>query len=246
MPPSSPVRSRRARTYAAPALEKGLDILELLAEAREGLTQAQIAERLERNPGEIFRMLVCLHRRGYVDRRPPGEAYTLSAKLFELSHRHPPTRSLLDAALPIMRDLAVRAGQSCHLGVRYDDQLLIVASVDSPEPRSLVVRVGSRFAMGSTASGRVLLAWSGGGAEVASMQQIRRRGFEQHRSDVLRGVIDLSFPVFDGRGDVVSALTIPYLSTRQRPRGVASARDMLAAAAARLSGQLGYQTGGQS
>lgn len=247
MPPSSPARSLPAQPYAAPALEKGLDILELLAEERDGLTQAQVAERLDRTPAEIFRMLVCLHRRGYVDRRPPGEAYTLSAKLFELSHRHPPTRSLLDAALPILRDLAGRTRQSCHLGVRYDDQLLVVASVDSPEPRSLVVRVGSRFAMGSTASGRVLLAWGGGEGSTGGddeMQAIRRRGFEQHRSDVLRGVIDLSYPVFDGRGEVVAALTIPYLSTRRRPRGVAAARDLLAAAAARLSAQLGHQTGG--
>jgi len=54
----------------APALEKGLDLLEALAGASRGLSQKQLAERVGRSVGEIFRMLVALERRGYVARDP--------------------------------------------------------------------------------------------------------------------------------------------------------------------------------
>src|SRR5215472_10472639 len=53
-------------SYAAPALEKGLDILELLGRQRDGLTKSQLARSLDRSASEIFRMLVCLEQRGYV------------------------------------------------------------------------------------------------------------------------------------------------------------------------------------
>ena len=52
--------------YRAPALDKGLDILELLAGVDGGLTQAEIAKRLGRSPNEFYRMLDRLVRRGYV------------------------------------------------------------------------------------------------------------------------------------------------------------------------------------
>ena len=49
--------------YRAPALDKGLDIIELLASADEGLSQAEIAKALNRSPNEIYRMLDRLVRR---------------------------------------------------------------------------------------------------------------------------------------------------------------------------------------
>jgi len=52
--------------YTAPALEKGLDILELLAGEGGGLLQNAIAQRLSRSATELFRMLSVLERRGYV------------------------------------------------------------------------------------------------------------------------------------------------------------------------------------
>jgi DNA-binding CsgD family transcriptional regulator len=56
----------RQPIYAAPALEKGLDILELLAKQAEGLTRREIAERLGRSVSEIFRMIEALTRRSYL------------------------------------------------------------------------------------------------------------------------------------------------------------------------------------
>ena len=52
--------------YRAPALDKGLDILELLATTETPLPQAEIAKALERPPNEIYRMLDRLVRRHYV------------------------------------------------------------------------------------------------------------------------------------------------------------------------------------
>jgi DNA-binding IclR family transcriptional regulator len=66
MPPTERSERRAGPRYAAPALEKGLDILELLSLRDEGLSQRQLADALQRSVGEIYRMLACLVERGYV------------------------------------------------------------------------------------------------------------------------------------------------------------------------------------
>ena len=64
--------------YRAPALDKGLDILELLAGTEDGLSQAEIAKSLDRSPNEIYRMLDRLVRRAYV-RRTSADRYELTS-----------------------------------------------------------------------------------------------------------------------------------------------------------------------
>lgn len=46
-----------APDYAVPALDKALDVLELLAEQSGGLTQSEIADAVSRTPSQIFRVL---------------------------------------------------------------------------------------------------------------------------------------------------------------------------------------------
>src|SRR6266403_5165478 len=101
--------SRRIR-YAAPALEKGLDILELLASVSETLTHSEIASRLGRTLTEVFRMLVCLEERGYISRTGPDERYQLTLKLFEIVYHHHPLQRLVSQARPLVQRVASETG----------------------------------------------------------------------------------------------------------------------------------------
>ncbi len=65
---------------------------------------------------EIFRIAVTLQRCGYV-MVDDNNRYTLSIKLFELSHRQHALRSLVTVAQPLLQELAHRARQSCHLAM---------------------------------------------------------------------------------------------------------------------------------
>ena len=100
--------------YTAPALDKGLDILEVLASADQPLGLNALAKAMGRTVSEIFRMAVTLEQRGYLS-LDGNDRYSLSLKMLELSHRQQPLRSLVATATPLMRELAGRAYQSCHL-----------------------------------------------------------------------------------------------------------------------------------
>jgi DNA-binding IclR family transcriptional regulator len=79
-------------SYSTPALEKGLDVIELLAHQPAGLTKSQIARELDRTVSEIFRMLVCLEGHGYISQLH-GDQYALTLKLFKLAHRLAPNEA---------------------------------------------------------------------------------------------------------------------------------------------------------
>lgn len=148
----------RRRKYMVPALEKGLDIIEYLADQAVGLTQSQLARALERQPNELFRMLACLEGRGFVARDPTNGGYSLTLKLFQLARIHNPYERLVASARPFMRALADEVRESCHLTVLQSDEVLVLAQEESPNAFRLSVEVGSTHSPIRTNSGRLLLA----------------------------------------------------------------------------------------
>src|SRR5260370_222407 len=92
------IAATKKSSYATPALDKGLDILELLAHEPAGLTKSEIARRLKRTVSEIFRMLLTLEARGYTS-QPEDDRYSLTLHLFRLVQEHPPTERRMTEAL---------------------------------------------------------------------------------------------------------------------------------------------------
>ncbi len=155
--PFSPMRATRLKRrvhfpaphpsarYAAPALDKGLDILELFASEPDGLTTSQVARRLGRTVGEIFRMLVCLAERGYISQVLPDERFQLTLKLFELAHRHHPLQRFVAKARPLMEEVAHKTRQSCHLAMPSDGEVVVITQVDAPGSAGFALRVGAKI-----------------------------------------------------------------------------------------------------
>src|SRR5207244_13171901 len=151
-------RKQAARQYPAPALEKGLDILELFASEPGGLSKSDVARRLGRTVSEIFRMLLCLEERGYISQSRDGERYRLTLRLFKLAQEHPPTKRMITEALPIMQQVAHEINQSCHLGALAGGQVVIVGQVDSQASSVFDVRTGAVIDLMRVATGHVILA----------------------------------------------------------------------------------------
>src|ERR1700761_4980395 len=133
------------RRPGAPALEKGLDLLEALAAEPNGISQKALAARVGRSVGEIFRMLGVLEQRGYVTRNPKTGEYGLSLRLFQLATQHPPSRRLQQAAVPVMEELSAQTGLSCHLSMVSGEHFIIVAQAESDRPMGWSVKLGAVF-----------------------------------------------------------------------------------------------------
>jgi DNA-binding IclR family transcriptional regulator len=251
--------TERARAvYAAPALEKGLDILELLSASDVGLTQKAIAADLGRSVSEIYRMLSVLVRRGYVV--GAQDRFSLTTKMFRMSQAHPPLRRLLREALPIMQDLARQVQFPCDLRVYNRGSQTVIASVETPSGIGFSVRVGAEIDVAPTASGRVLLAFQDAetmelriaesleGMPAAEQRAFRRelhdvalRGHASIRSRQYDGLHAVACPILDQERRAIAALTVPMVARIDgvSQLSVPQVELALQAAAARLSAKIG-------
>ena len=223
----SPAKTKIQR-YPVPALDKGLDVLELLASQPRGLSLSELATAASRKVSEIFRMVDGLKRRGYIAHDARSDKLVLTMRLFELAHRYPPTERMIAAALPEMEALTREVGQSCHMAVYSGGEMLVIAQIDSPLQMGFAVHVGARVGLMNSASGRVFLAFQNDHDRQAILamlpdaahhsikadafvKRIAKKGYESVPSDLIRGVTNMSYPVLDMSGRCAAALTIPYL-----------------------------------
>jgi DNA-binding IclR family transcriptional regulator len=246
--------------YPVPALEKGLDIVEALAAEAVPQSLAELAARLRRSSSELFRMLNCLERRGYLIREAVSGKYGLSLKLFALSHVHSVTEKLLQASRGPMQRLTEKFSVSCHLSVLERGRLLVVAQELSPEPVRISIEVGATFEAGRTASGRLLLAWErseegtngANGPDRTSgrarkeraeretvFAQIRKGGISVAESETIEGVRDLAVLVGKPEAGVMAALAVTRLLRRGRRASEAKLLDGMSAAAGEITAALG-------
>lgn len=242
--------------YRAPALEKGLAVLELLASAQQPMSLNAVSRALNRSMSELFRMIQVLEFHGYLELAGSGDGYVLSNKLFALGMKRAPIRNLHDAALPVMHRLAESIGQSCHLGVASAEQMVIVARVEAPGYLGFSVRVGYRRPLVDSTSGLVLYAfqselvrteWKRRLAPTIDRREwvrferqghsARKSGYVTAESHDVQGVMDLSAPITQS-GGVAAALTVPYMKSA-RSLSVAETVGPLVAAAHEISAELG-------
>lgn len=249
------------RYYPTPALEKGLDILELFASTPEGMTVSEVARRLNRTMSEIFRMLLCLEHRGYLAQSANKDRYHLTLRLFRLGQEHPPTKRMVTEALPVMHSLAYKTRQSCHLGVLDGGHVVILAQVDSPESTGFYVKMGSKVDLMHAATGHVILAHQTEDSCERAIQEwiretqkkkptdlddhlakIRARGYERRASYEVTGVMNISFPVLNSQGNAIAGLTVPYVKRIEDPIGVPEIVEALGEASRQISEAMGALT----
>ncbi|WOO40757.1 IclR family transcriptional regulator [Rubellicoccus peritrichatus] len=220
--------------YSAPALEKGLDILEFLAAQPVEQSQADIAQALGRTQSEIYRMLSCLEARGYVIKGESSGCYRLSLRVFELGHQQSTTSLLRRAARLPMDTLAEEIGQACHLSVEHGASLLILLESMPRRRICLAVGEGTILPLLQTASGKVLLSrmddeeierilgldedyasrsekWKKMLAQ--SIADARRDGYVVTESELTVGAQDVSVPIGVAGTDTSATLAISSLQS---------------------------------
>ena len=145
--------SKTSSKYSAPALEKGLDILEFLSSTSSPQTQSELMHALDRSQSEIYRMLECLVAREFVAKNESTGAYSLTLKLYALSHRHNRTSLIRRIAAQPMEKLAEATGQSCHLSLQHGGEVLVIMERLPLRTVCLSIGEGSTLSLSRTASG---------------------------------------------------------------------------------------------
>lgn len=240
-------------------LMRGLDVLEALAE--EQLTVGELAEKVGLNKSTTYRLASALTDRGYLAATPRA-GYRLGPRLLVLGSAARDQVDLVQAARPIMEELAALTEDTVHLGVLDDDQALYLDKV--PGRRRVIVssRVGDRHPLTSTGLGKALMLdhdhdyWAARlDAEQGSdarrwktwqqrMTDYRERGraFDlEENEDRIRCV---AAPIRDVHGRIVAAISVSGAAHYMEDARMAALSSDVLAAAARISAAIGHQLAG--
>lgn len=248
--------------YAAPALDKAFDIIELLADKPGGALISEMATELNRSIGELFRIVIVMEKRGFLQKSPDTDRYTVAYKILDLAYRATPAQDLTRAAAPQMEALTRAVEQSCHLVVPNGGSGLVVARQENPGARGFALRLGAPIDLIRSCSGHVLLAFcrpdqTSRMLELAQrspnapvdrvkldklLRNVREQGFDMMASPITHGVTDMSYPVFGFHGDAMAALTIPFLELIDGSQkvGMEETRRHLQRTARQISSLLGH------
>jgi DNA-binding IclR family transcriptional regulator len=161
-------------------------------------------------------------------------------------------------ARALMQHVAVKTGQSCHLAMINNAQVVVVAQVDAPVNMGFSVRLGADVELLNTASGHVILAFQNDAGRARALAEwkkrtgkvvpaglarhlgaIRSRGYEELASYQVRGVVNISFPVLNQHGEAIAAMAVPFLARIGTGIGRRQVRKALASATRTLSASLG-------
>jgi DNA-binding IclR family transcriptional regulator len=220
--------------YSAPALEKGLDILEAMAVHGGPMTTRQIAEELGRSKNEIFRMVHVLLSRGYILREPGTEGFLLSNKLFGLGMQTARSRDLVSVAAPIVERFAEEVHQAAHLVVAHRGETVVIAATSGGADMNFSLKLGYRRPLADAHSGLVLMAFQPSeirdrmiseslvlmrtapdrASLVAELEKVRAEGAIIHESRDIIGVTDVTCPIIMPDGHAVACITVAAVTRR--------------------------------
>jgi IclR family acetate operon transcriptional repressor len=217
--------------HQTPALDRALAVLEFISAHPEGVTRQEIKEGLGFTTNLVFRLTRALLAHGYVEIQEPGRRLVLTRKMLAMSQPKRDERSLVQMAHEPMRWLRDFTGDSAHVGVRVEQNCLVLDRVIGTQPYKCYVEAGTMGPLHAAAPGKVMLAWlpqkeldallddypfrALTTATITSrrgfadhLRLVRQRGYAMDLGETMEGHHCLAAPIFDANEMPIASLWI--------------------------------------
>lgn len=217
------------------SLQKGLDVLAILAARPAGMTLTEMAAEAGLTRAGARRFLLTLTSSGYA--RQDGRRFTLTPRLLGLARQWLDGTSLWFFAEPHMRHVAATLKESCSAAVLSEEDVVYVARVPGERIMRVAINVGTRLPAYCTSMGRVLLSGLTGEelrhfldrAEIrkltektvtdrerlfAIVRQAAQDGYAVVDEELEIGLRSIAVPIRDRSGKIVAAVNVSTQSAR--------------------------------
>ena len=246
----------------AQVVDRVIDILEAFEWLGPQLGVSEISRALNLKKATTHRLLASLRRREIVAQDPITRRYHLGMRLWQLGMLALNQVDWIDRARPYLRQLRDETGETTHLAILDDGQVLYIDKVESEHSLRMPSQVGRRLPAHCTGVGKALLAHLSS-AELASvieqrglaeftprtiterhtlvseLAEVRDRGYAVDDEEIEPGLRCIAAAVRGHGGEVVGAISIAGPSSRLHRDDVARHADRVVSAARQISQALG-------
>jgi DNA-binding IclR family transcriptional regulator len=249
--------STRGRNATA---DRAIDILLLFSDERPLFTAEEIAERLGMSRSTTYRYLQGLRAYGLVEEGETNGRFRLGPAIVRLARVARKGMGLPDVALPIMRELTAKTGETSLLTRRAGQQVICIERVESTHSVRLSYERGNVLPLHAGASANILLAYMTPveiEAVIASgplirftehtvtdaeqlheqLAQIRRQGYSMTDGAVDVGVRGVAAPIRGPENAVLAAISVAGPAFRLNDQRLPEVIAEVCAAAGEISRQ---------
>ena len=174
--------------YRIQVLDRAFQILDNLEANRAGLGLSELAERLQMHKSTAHRLVMVLESNRFVEREAESGKYRLGPRLTQLGMSALSRRDLYSAARPFMTYLVEKTGETAHLGVLRDGEVVSLFNVESGQNLRTPVTVGARSPVHCSSLGKAMLAFQPP-LEIEAF--LRGRTFRAYTRNTITGSIRL-------------------------------------------------------
>lgn len=139
------------------AFVKGLRLIETLSLSERSRGITDLANELSFTKSNVHRLLTTLQSQGYVRQIPSLGTYELTTKLWAIGSSVVQRMGFLEIARPAMTKLAEITGETIHLSVLEDTDVVYVDKIESAHHIRAHTRVGMRAPAFTMATGKAML-----------------------------------------------------------------------------------------
>jgi IclR family KDG regulon transcriptional repressor len=255
---------KSSQAYHVQVLDRAFRILDILAESGSGISLTEIVERLQLHKSTAHRLLMVLEASRFVERNSVKGTYHLGSRLMELGLSAVSQLDIYEIAGPHLRTLVSESGETAHLAVLRDGEVVSLVSSESTQTLRTPVTVGNRTPAHCTSLGKAMLAFA---AEEdveeflrgrtlkaytrrtitspirfrAELKRIRTCGYAIDNEEREVGLRCIGAPVCNSAGEVIAAVSIAGPAFRINEYRIASLASAVMRTAARMSASLGYR-----
>lgn len=219
------------------SVQTALHVLETVA-MRQPIGVSDIARHLKITKASAQRCLQTLHSCGWI--KTEGDRsqtrWIVTSKAFSIGRHVAENGNLRETALPIMKQVWEKTGESVHLVIAEERSAVLLERLETPQPVRLFLPLGGSSPLHTVASGKAILAfydeetreqYIAAGLEKLTeftisepdklrkqLAQIRSRKWAIAVNELAVGASAAASPIFDRKGRVVASLTISCPTSR--------------------------------
>jgi IclR family transcriptional regulator, KDG regulon repressor len=257
-------KKARGPVYSIQVLDRAARILDCFRLERPELRLIEITAATGLHKSTVYRLLEVMRRHHFIQCDEATGAYRVGIKLFELGAVAMAGCGFEKYARPALEGLASTTGETAHVCVLHESQIVHIAKVESSFALRIATPVGGRHPAYCTSVGKAILAYLPSEALAAylgttelrpltpktitspavlkaQLRRVAEQGYALDDEEVHEGVRGVAAPVRDYSGRVVAAITITGPASRITRSKLPEFAEHVIKAADNISSRLGYR-----
>ena len=256
-------KSRNKPGQLVKSLDRALDILERIIEHNKPLGITEISEGTDLHKSTVYRLVDTLCYRGYLTHDSETGKYKIGMKFFELGSRVINNLDLRTQAKPYLYELEDKTGETVHLGVLEETEMIYIDKVESRKTIRMESQVGKRVHTHNTALGKVTLAHlpeedveyiidKAGLPKYtentitdeeelkSELEKVHDQGFAVDDEESEKGIRCIAGPIFGHDGEILAAFSISGPANRMTEAKIDDIQVIVQEYSLRISRAFGY------